>query len=90
MTLDPVEARVLGVLAEKSLATPDYYPLSLAALVTGCNQKTNREPVMELSESDAAQALARAHPPGPRRHVGRRREPGGEVPPRARREAGPR
>ena len=59
MNLDPVEARVLGVLAEKSLATPDYYPLSLAALVTGCNQKTNREPVMDLSESDAAQAIAR-------------------------------
>ena len=56
--LDPIEVRVLGVLAEKSLATPDYYPLSLAALVTGCNQKTNREPVMELSERDAAQAVA--------------------------------
>ena len=57
--LDPVEARVLGVLLEKSLATPDYYPLSLAALVTGCNQKTNRDPVMALSERDAAQAVAR-------------------------------
>ena len=56
--LDPIEVRVLGVLVEKSLATPDYYPLSLSALVTGCNQKTNREPVMELSERDAAQAVA--------------------------------
>jgi uncharacterized protein YceH (UPF0502 family) len=57
--LDPIEVRVLGVLIEKSLATPETYPLSLNALVTGCNQKTNREPVMDLSERDAAQAIAR-------------------------------
>jgi uncharacterized protein YceH (UPF0502 family) len=44
------ELRVLGVLIEKEITTPDYYPLSLNALQTGCNQKSNREPVMELSE----------------------------------------
>lgn len=57
--LDPVEIRVVGALAEKALATPDYYPLSLNALVTACNQKTGREPVMELSEDEAARALDR-------------------------------
>jgi uncharacterized protein YceH (UPF0502 family) len=46
------ELRVLGVLIEKEITTPDYYPLSLNALQTGCNQKSNREPVMELSEQD--------------------------------------
>ncbi len=44
------ELRVLGVLIEKEITTPDYYPLSLNALQAGCNQKSNREPVMELSE----------------------------------------
>jgi uncharacterized protein len=56
-TLNPVEIRVLGALAEKDMATPEYYPLSLNALVNACNQKTNREPVMELSEDDTARAL---------------------------------
>ena len=55
--LTPLEIRVLGVLAEKQLTTPDYYPLSLNALVAGCNQKTSREPVMNLSEDDAQGAL---------------------------------
>ncbi|WP_075187121.1 YceH family protein [Teredinibacter haidensis] len=52
MQLDTLETRVIGVLMEKSITTPDQYPLSLNALTTGCNQKTNREPVLELSESD--------------------------------------
>lgn len=56
--LTPVEARVLGALIEKDITTPDYYPLSLNALVNACNQKSNREPVMELSEDDARAALA--------------------------------
>lgn len=47
----PDEARVIGVLLEKELTTPDQYPLSLHALVTGCNQKSNREPVMNLAEA---------------------------------------
>ena len=56
-TLSPVEARVLGVLAEKQRTVPDTYPLSLNALVAGCNQKTSRDPVMEVSEAEAQQAL---------------------------------
>lgn len=55
--LDPVEARVLGALVEKELATPEYYPMSLSGLVTACNQKTNREPVMELGQGRVARAL---------------------------------
>ena len=55
--LTPLEIRVLGVLAEKQLTTPDYYPLSLNALVTGCNQKTSRDPVMDASEEDVQGAL---------------------------------
>lgn len=50
--LDPLEARVLGVLVEKDLTTPEQYPLSLAALNAGCNQKSNREPVLDLSEAE--------------------------------------
>ena len=48
--LDPFELRVLGVLIEKSFVTPDSYPLSINALMAGCNQLTGREPVMDLSE----------------------------------------
>lgn len=55
--LSPVEIRVLGALAEKALATPEYYPLSLNALVTACNQKTGREPVMELTADQVTEAL---------------------------------
>lgn len=57
--LDPHEIRVLGSLMEKQLSTPEYYPLTLNALVAACNQKSNREPVMELSETDVAHALDR-------------------------------
>lgn len=52
-----MEARVLGSLIEKEITTPDYYPLSLNAVVNACDQKSNREPVMELDESAVAQAL---------------------------------
>ena len=55
--LSMVEARVLGVLIEKEINTPEYYPLSLNAAVNACNQKSSREPVMELSESDVRTAL---------------------------------
>ncbi len=55
--LNPVEVRVLGALVEKELTTPDNYPLSLNALVSACNQKSNRDPVMALSESEAVEAL---------------------------------
>lgn len=57
MKLSPEEARVIGVLIEKAVTTPDQYPLSLNGLTTGCNQKTNREPVMNLSEGDVQDAL---------------------------------
>jgi hypothetical protein len=50
--LDALEQRVLGVLIEKSLATPEQYPLSLHALVAGCNQKSNRDPLMLVSEPE--------------------------------------
>ena len=56
--LNGVEARVLGSLLEKDITTPDYYPLSLNALVNACNQKSNREPVMELSEDAVRDALS--------------------------------
>jgi uncharacterized protein YceH (UPF0502 family) len=55
--LNVVEARVLGALVEKEINTPEYYPLSLNALVNACNQKSSREPVMELSEADVRTAL---------------------------------
>lgn len=55
--LTPVEARVLGCLVEKEIATPEYYPLSVNALVNACNQKSNRDPVMQLSEEEVRQAL---------------------------------
>src|SRR3954454_13242139 len=57
--LDPVEIRVLGSLMEKQMATPEYYPLTLNALVAAANQKSNREPVMELGESEIEAALNR-------------------------------
>jgi uncharacterized protein len=57
IVLDPVEARVLGALIEKDVTTPDYYPLSLNALVNACNQKNNRDPVMTLDEVAVRQAL---------------------------------
>ncbi|WP_031498501.1 YceH family protein [Bryobacter aggregatus] len=55
--LNPVEQRVLGALIEKEMATPEYYPLSLNALVNACNQKNNREPVMQLAEADVLNAI---------------------------------
>ena len=57
MILNGVEARVLGALVEKDITTPDYYPLSLNALVNACNQKNNRDPVMNLDENTVRDAL---------------------------------
>jgi uncharacterized protein YceH (UPF0502 family) len=62
--LTPHERRVLGVLAEKQKMTPDTYPMSLNALVTGCNQKSNREPVLNLSDDQVEEALAGAQKKG--------------------------
>jgi hypothetical protein len=55
--LGAVEARVLGSLMEKEMTTPEYYPLSLNAVVNACNQKSSRDPVMELSEAEVRTAL---------------------------------
>jgi uncharacterized protein len=55
--LTDIETRVLGSLIEKDITTPDYYPLSLNALVNACNQKNNRDPVMTLDESTVRDAL---------------------------------
>src|SRR5438067_8025605 len=57
MQLSGMEARVLGSLIEKEITTPDYYPLSLNALVNACNQKNNREPVMNLDDDAVRKAL---------------------------------
>jgi uncharacterized protein len=57
LQLDSPEARVLGALMEKEIATPDYYPLSLNALVNACNQKSNREPVVSYDEDTVEVAL---------------------------------
>jgi uncharacterized protein len=56
--LNPIETRVLGALIEKDITTPDYYPLSLNALVNACNQKNNRDPVMNLDENSVRDALS--------------------------------
>lgn len=63
-SLDPIEIRVLGCLAEKELATPEYYPLTLNALVNACNQKTNRDPVVDYTEETVVEALDRLLPAG--------------------------
>lgn len=57
--LDAIEVRILGSLMEKQLATPEYYPLTLNALLAAANQKSNREPVTELGEDEIERALGR-------------------------------
>lgn len=57
LNLNPNELRVLGCLIEKEITTPEYYPLSLNALVNACNQKSSRDPVMQLGEADVRTAL---------------------------------
>ena len=56
-TLSPIEARVLATLMEKARTVPDSYPLSLNALVLGCNQKTSRDPLMDVSDDEARMAI---------------------------------
>ncbi|MGZ8218936.1 YceH family protein [Methylomagnum sp.] len=55
--LSPIEARLIGVLIEKEITTPDQYPLSLNALTNACNQKSNRDPILDLDETTVQQAL---------------------------------
>jgi uncharacterized protein len=57
MTLDPIQLRILGSLIEKEIATPENYPLSLNALVNACNQRSSRDPVLDLTEDEVRQAL---------------------------------
>ena len=57
--LDETEVRVLGALMEKEQATPDYYPMTINAVIAACNQKSNREPVTELTETQVVEALDR-------------------------------
>src|SRR3981081_343358 len=68
--LTETEVRVLGSLIEKDITTPEYYPLSLNALINACNQKTNRDPVMQLDEAAvlvALDGLQEQHMAGPAR-----------------------
>ncbi len=64
MHLDPIQIRTLGALIEKEITTPENYPLSLNALVNACNQKSSRDPVMELTESEIRTALSELEPLG--------------------------
>jgi uncharacterized protein YceH (UPF0502 family) len=57
LELNPLEARVLGCLIEKEIATPEQYPLSLNALTNACNQKSNRDPVLDLDESTVQEVV---------------------------------
>lgn len=57
--LDPIEIRVLGALMEKEQTTPDYYPLTIKAVITACNQKSNRDPVMSRTETQVVETLDR-------------------------------
>lgn len=75
--LNEIEARVLGALVEKSLTTPESYPLTLNSLVSACNQKTSRDPVMSLEEPAVAAGL---HALIERSLAGRIHEPGSRVP----------
>jgi hypothetical protein len=59
IVLTAAQARVLGALVEKEITTPDYYPLSINALMNACNQRSNREPVMDLDEEEVRLALRR-------------------------------
>ncbi|MDE2140785.1 MAG: YceH family protein [Elusimicrobia bacterium] len=77
MHLDDIEARVLGSLVEKSLTTPEQYPLSMNALVNACNQRTSREPVMNLDEAAVGRGL---HSLLEKSLAGRLHEPGARVP----------
>jgi uncharacterized protein YceH (UPF0502 family) len=75
--LNEIEARVLGCLIEKHLATPEYYPLTLNSLTAACNQKSNRNPVMTLQDTDVARAIdsLRTHHLGCEAHIAGSRVP---------------
>jgi uncharacterized protein len=64
IVLSAVEARVLGALIEKQITTPEYYPLSLNALINACNQKSNRDPLMQVNDPSARHALSQLQDKG--------------------------
>jgi uncharacterized protein YceH (UPF0502 family) len=64
LTLDDIEARILGCLIEKEKSTPEYYPLTINSLLAACNQKTNRHPVMSLEEDEIEDAIERMREKG--------------------------
>jgi len=76
LPINEIEARILGALIEKELTTPEYYPLTLNSLTNACNQKSNRDPVMALEESDIIRGLDRLRSKGFARLSGA----GGRVP----------
>jgi uncharacterized protein YceH (UPF0502 family) len=76
LPIGEVETRILGCLVEKELTTPEYYPLSLNALTNACNQKSNRDPVMALEETEVVRALDKLRFKGLARQSGE----GGRVP----------
>lgn len=76
LPINETEARILGALIEKELTTPEYYPLTLNSLTNACNQKSNRDPVMSLEESDVVRGLDRLRMKGFARQSGA----GGRVP----------
>ena len=57
LVLSDAETRILGTLIEKSVTTPDYYPMTLNALTNGCNQKSNRDPVVDFTEETVVRGL---------------------------------
>src|SRR3954471_21463827 len=59
LVLDPVEVRILGCLVEKDITTPEYYPLTLNALLNACNQKSNRDPVVSWDEETVGEGVDR-------------------------------
>ena len=63
--LSPAERRVLGVLVEKAKTTPDVYPMSINSLMTGSNQKSNRDPIMNLSDENVENTLLALQTPTP-------------------------
>ena len=69
LVLNPESARVLGCLIEKEITTPEYYPLSLNALINACNQKSNRDPEMKLDEDAVRLALRNLTDKGLARHA---------------------
>lgn len=76
LPLNELEARILGCLVEKELTTPEYYPLSLNSLTNACNQKSNRDPIMNLGEEEIVRSLDKLRMKGMARQSGE----GGRVP----------